>query len=247
MTIRVYLARGSIQFRTIENLPSDSSVLRPFSPETNISHGGKDIIPGTAVIGTAAVESVNRYDLILLMVNMTDKGSWDRCQQALLKMDPGWLLGKCAIVVTRVAAVSKYAFDRDEITDFLDTLCEVPRIWTNLEQDSECALAAAQVVRMLEIGGVYRPSRTVRRAHTSSLSSAAPTTIPAAIAPLVPTATSLSSSRLYGSALSHRMMASHLIMRSPDKYSVESTTLLEESTQEQQDGDVEEQQDRPEQ
>jgi len=46
------------------------------------------------------VESVAQYDLILLMVNMSNQESWDECKKAFLRLDPGWFLGRCAIVVT---------------------------------------------------------------------------------------------------------------------------------------------------
>ncbi|GJJ68239.1 hypothetical protein EMPS_00585 [Entomortierella parvispora] len=222
---------NSIQFRTSESLPAACSVFKSFGKDqgdttTTTALARRDTTSKTPGPNTNASEStvalsVNRYDLILLMVSMTDKGSWDRCKQALQKLEPSWFLGRCAIVVTRVSAVSKYAFDRDEITDFLDDFYEVPRIWTNLDQDSEGALAAVQIVRLLEITGSYRPS--LRNRYSSTTGTDTTTT-----APVIPsTAALLSSARFYGSVTGKRNSMLQSVIRSPERYVVESTTLPE--------------------
>ncbi|KAF9154628.1 hypothetical protein BG015_000394 [Linnemannia schmuckeri] len=87
---------------------------------------------------------------------MANQDSWDDCKRALLRLDPGWFLGRVAIVVTEVANVSKYAFDRDEITDFLERFYNIPIVWTNLDITSEATLAATKIVRLLEVGSGYR-------------------------------------------------------------------------------------------
>ncbi|KAG0077075.1 hypothetical protein BGZ90_007747 [Linnemannia elongata] len=70
---------------------------------------------------------------------MANRDSWDDCKRAILRLDPGWFLGRVAIVVTEVANVSKYAFDRDEIPDFVEQFYDIPTI-----------------VRLLEISSGYR-------------------------------------------------------------------------------------------
>ena len=52
--------------------------------------------------------------------------------------------------------MSKYAFDRDEIADFVEQFYDIPTVWTNLNVSSEATLAAAQIVRLLEISSGYR-------------------------------------------------------------------------------------------
>lgn len=120
--------------------------------------------------------------------------------------------------------MSKYAFDRDEITDFLDDFYEVPKIWTNLDQDSEGALAAVQVVRLLEVGGAYRPPLFKhRRAFHSSVTDG-----DTAVAPVISaTVAALSSTRFYGSVVGQRKITPLSMMRTPERYIVESTTLPE--------------------
>jgi hypothetical protein len=95
-----------VSFRTAETLPggigqeddqnSTLPVLRALSSfDTNINNGTV-----TSVNAQRAVESVARYDLILLLVTMANQDSWDDCKRALLRLDPGWFLGRCAIVIT---------------------------------------------------------------------------------------------------------------------------------------------------
>ncbi|KAI7820053.1 centromere protein M (CENP-M)-domain-containing protein [Gamsiella multidivaricata] len=222
-----------ISFRTAETLPLEKDghisatlpLLRRFASEHSVKQATETV-----------VESVVRYDLILFMVNMTNRISWDECKGSLLQLDPGCFLGRCAIVITRVAAVSKYAFDRDDITDFLDSFYDIPTIWTNLDVDSEATLTAFQVVRILEVSAGYR-----RRAENSLLfsishmpiapivSSASMNGIAAAggskaKASMMPLATSTSSS-FVGSNLGNRLTATHLLMKSPEKYTVLVTSL----------------------
>jgi hypothetical protein len=139
-----------------------------------------------------------------------------------------------------VAAVSKYAFDRDQITDFVDDFYDVPTLWTNLEVDSDASLAALQILRLLEVGAGYR-----RRGGNSSLASlsgtypvvattdgaafkaeTATTTVTKALEP-TPSSSFLAGSFM-GSNIGHRLTATHLLMRTPEKYTVPITTLPRE-------------------
>ncbi|KAI1320174.1 hypothetical protein EDD11_001778 [Mortierella claussenii] len=133
--------------------------------------------------------------------------------------------------ISLVAAVAKYAFDRDEITEFTDEFYDIPTIWTNLEVGSEVALAALQITRMLEIGG-YRRSRYNLPFNRSRVSALSLTNGPSDLGgrtALSPTATSLlprSLSGAYtGSLLGDRLTATHVLMKSSEKYTLEVTTL----------------------
>lgn len=164
------------------------------------------------------------------MVNMSNRASWDDCKRWLRKLDPGWFLGRCVIVVTRVASVSKYAFDRDDITDFIDDYHDIPTIWTNLEEDSEAGLAALQLVRILEIGAGYRrPSRT-RTLPSSLLNGAAPVPTPMTTtrSSTIPVTASFASLDLnHGSRLGSRLTATYVFMKCPEKYTIPMTSLVD--------------------
>jgi hypothetical protein len=121
-----------------------------------------------------------------------------------------------------VAAVSKYAFDRDDITDFIDGYYDVPTMWVNLDVESEAALAALQLVRILEIGAGYR-----RRNDAGLLGMLTGSQVGGIIAG--PTTTSAASS-FWGSyrcsKLGSRLTATHVMMKCPEMYTVPITTLL---------------------
>ncbi|KAK5816186.1 hypothetical protein F5H01DRAFT_343868 [Linnemannia elongata] len=150
-----------VSFRTAESIPdgirhedgqvSLLPIFKAFPPTVNNSSSTV-----TGLNDQGAVDSVTRYDLILLLITMANRDSWDDCKRAILRLDPGWFLGRVAIVVTEVANVSKYAFDRDEIPDFVEQFYDIPTVWTNLNVSSEATLAAAQIVRLLEISSGYR-------------------------------------------------------------------------------------------
>ncbi|KAI8605088.1 hypothetical protein EDD21DRAFT_364469 [Dissophora ornata] len=233
-----------VTFRTAETVPLQIpppntgiptlTLFRDFNTESSSKK------PST-ITGTV-VDSIARYDLILFMVNMTNKASWNECKAALLQLDPGWFLGRCAIVVTRVAVVSKYAFDRDDISNFVDIFYDIPIAWTNLEVDSEAALTALQIVRLLEIGAGYR--RRGGNSSLASLSRTSPATAAAALAatsftggatvrPKTPAGmaaslSSLSSGAYVGSNLGSRMTSTYLMTKSPEKYNLQETTLPDE-------------------
>ncbi|KAF9360414.1 hypothetical protein BGX34_007780 [Mortierella sp. NVP85] len=208
-----------VNFRTAEVLPlgfagptapSALPVIRSFNTEQS---------PGNT--SQAPMESVARYDLIVFMVNMSNRASWDECRHSLRQLDPGWFLGRCALVVTQVAAVSKYAFDRDDITDFIDGYYDVPTMWVNLDVDTEAALAALQLVRILEIGAGYR------RKHDSGLIGMLTTS---QVGETIAGPTTSAASSLWGSyrcsKLGSRLTATHVMMKSPEMYTVPITTLL---------------------
>ncbi|CAO3571255.1 unnamed protein product [Mortierella alpina] len=218
--IRSPPSNTDIQFRTAEILPLDLS--SPSDPTASVALPLLRTSDPAGSTSRTTVEPGTRYDLILLMVNMTNRVSWDECKRSLLHLDAGWFLGRCAIVVTQVCAVSKYAFDRDDITEFLDEFYDVPTIWTNLDQDEEATLAAAQVIRMLEIGAGYR-----LRKEPSSLGS---TLLPGLSGAGTASAQgpARAASLAGGSAIGSRTTATHLMVKSPDKYTVQVTTLLDE-------------------
>ncbi|KAF9942460.1 hypothetical protein BGZ67_001442 [Mortierella alpina] len=230
-SIRNPPSNTDIKFRTAETLPIDIS-----NPSNSNASTTSSTLPllrtsdQTALVPKTTVEPGTRYDLILLMVNMTNRVSWDECKRSLLCLDAGWFLGRCAIVVTQVCAVSKYAFDRDDITEFLDEFYDVPTIWTNLDKDEEATLAAAQVIRMLEIGAGYR----VRKETSSFGSTSSSSLSESGTATTSAQGQTRAASLTRGSAIGSRTTATHLMMKSPDKYTVRVTTLLDEAAPEDQ-------------
>ncbi|KAF9105490.1 hypothetical protein BGX27_009586 [Mortierella sp. AM989] len=163
----------SVNFRTAETLPleisghraSTLSLLRPLDVASLDKTSSARSI----------VEPITRYDLILFMVNMSSRTSWEETKRSLLQLDPDWFLGRCAIVVTRVSAVSNYAFDRDDITDFVKEFYEIPILWVALDVDSQASLTALQIIRMLEVSAGYRlwsgnsSLAGLPRSHTAAL------------------------------------------------------------------------------
>ncbi|KAF8972832.1 hypothetical protein BGZ46_010034 [Entomortierella lignicola] len=219
----------NVNFRTAESLPineileppgaSSLSLLRPLdTTTTSASSKSSSTRP--------VVESTTRYDLVLFMVDMSNRLSWEGTKRSLLQLDPGWFFGRCAIVVTRISTVSKYAFDRDDITDFVQGFYDIPTIWSNLDIDSEATLTALQVVRMLEVCTGFRRwnvdnSRVgLSRAHESLESGTESSSVTSAMSSL-----RLSSNSRVGSTLGFRSTATHFLLKSPEKYSVEKSAF----------------------
>lgn len=126
-----------------------------------------------------------------------------------------------------MAAVSKYAFDRDDITDFVDGYYDIPTMWANLDVDSEAALAALQLVRILEIGAGYR-----RRNDSGSLGMFTASQASGNIAGLATASTPSLWGSYRGSKLGSRMTATHALMKCPEMYTVPITTLLDTEAEE---------------
>jgi len=100
-----------IRFRTAETLPFEDS-LDQASPSSHLPVlrsyvGYTPPEQPTAATGTIAslapevVESTARYDLILFMVSISNRDSWEDCKKYLQQLDPAWFFGRCAIVVTQ--------------------------------------------------------------------------------------------------------------------------------------------------
>ncbi|KAF9134163.1 hypothetical protein BGW39_007901 [Mortierella sp. 14UC] len=228
--IRSSTSNTNVRFRTAETLPKvvgladgQSSTLTVYKGvDNNTTTGVNDY--------TSVVDSVTRYDLILFVVSMANQDSWNDCKRALLRLDPGWFLGRCAIVVTEVANVSKYALDRDEITDYLERSYDIPTIWTNLDSTSEATLAATQIIRMLEMASGYR--RQDRDYSLASLSQATGASIPAGT-PLTAFPSAASLSGLYvGSNLGSRITTTPSLVRTPIPYNIPVTALGNDNHQE---------------
>lgn len=83
-------------------------------------------------------------------------------------------------------------------------------------------MAAAQVIRILEIGAGYRLRRETSSYGTKSLPESGTGTTAAQGQTRVASLTR-------GSAIGSRTTATHLMMKSPDKYTVQVTTLLDDA------------------
>ncbi|KAF9969864.1 hypothetical protein BGZ73_007602 [Actinomortierella ambigua] len=110
-----------------------------------------------------------RYDIILIIVDMTNKKSWIDCQKSLRHLEPSWFLGHCALVVTKVDQTAHYAFDREDIEDFVADFYEFPIFWANLQDQQELADVAMGSLRLLSVAtglyltGAEEPSRRSRK------------------------------------------------------------------------------------
>ena len=120
-----------------------------------------------------------------------------------------------------VACVSKYAFDRDEIADFVERFYCIPIIWTNLDVSSEASLAALQIVRLLEIAAGYR-----RQNRDYSLASLLQATTTASVYSGLALSTGTTLSGLHvGSNLGSRLNTTPSLLKTPIPYRVPVTVL----------------------
>ncbi|KAK3833992.1 MAG: hypothetical protein J3R72DRAFT_452725 [Linnemannia gamsii] len=220
----------NVMFRTAETLPRVIGQADGQSSLLSVLKGADSNATTGAYDQATVVDSVARYDLILFVVDMANQDSWDDCKRSLLRLDPGWFLGRCAIVVTEVANVSKYAFDRDEIMDYLERFYNIPTVWTNLNSTFEATLAATQIIRLLEIASGYR--RQDRDYSLAGLSQATAASLPAR-SPLTAFSSTASLSGLYlGSNLGGRITTTPSLVRTPIPYRTPMTVLGNDSDQE---------------
>lgn len=134
-----------------------------------------------------------------------------------------------SILIT-VAVAAKYAFDREEISNHLRTLYDIPVLWTNLGHASDARATASAIIRILELSG-YR-----RRGGSRSLASlsaslalpgeSVPTTQDAAAAMLGLSALPPSFGLFIGSNIGSRATTSFDTMRTTAIYNNSATTLL---------------------
>jgi hypothetical protein len=125
--------------------------------------------------------------------------------------------------------VSKYAFDRDEITEFLERFYNIPTVWTNLDVTSEAVLAATQIVRLLEMASGYR--RQERDYSLTSLSQA--TEVSSSTGTLAALSSTASLSGLYlASNVGSRINTTPSLVRTPILYNVPVTVLAKDDDQE---------------
>ncbi|KAI9240964.1 MAG: hypothetical protein BYD32DRAFT_407131 [Podila humilis] len=229
-----------IMFRTAEILPFEDSpdqastlsrlpMLRSYAGYT-LPEQPTTATATAASLAPEIIESAARYDLILFMVSISNRDSWEDCKKYLQQLDPAWFFGRCAIVVTQVAVAAKYAFDREEISNHLRTLYDIPVLWTNMGHASDARATASAIIRMLELNG-YR-----RRGGSRSLASlsaslalpgeSVPTTQDAAAAMLGLSALPPSFGLFIGSNVGSRATTSFDSMRTTAIYNNSATTLL---------------------
>ncbi|KAG0320606.1 hypothetical protein BG000_003504 [Podila horticola] len=231
-----------ISFRTAETLPFEDSPVQISSPSSHLpvlrSYAGytptEKPTPATATAESLAapevVESSARYDLILFMVSISNRDSWDDCKKYLQQLDPAWFFGRCAIVVTQVAVAARYAFDREEISTHLRNLYDIPVLWTNLGHASDARATASAIIRMLELNG-YRRRSGNRSLASLSASLALPgetisnTTQDAAVAMIGLPALPPSFGLFIGSNIGSRTTTSFDCMRTVASYNISATTL----------------------
>ncbi|KAF9165588.1 hypothetical protein DFQ26_009720 [Actinomortierella ambigua] len=103
-----------------------------------------------------------RYDIILIVVDMTNKKSWVDCQKSLRSLEPSWFLG-------HFDQTAHYAFDREDIEDFIAEFYEFPVFWANLQDAAELVDVAMGSLRLLGVAtglylaGAEEPSRRSRK------------------------------------------------------------------------------------
>ncbi|KAG0026483.1 hypothetical protein BGZ81_006324 [Podila clonocystis] len=227
---------------TAETLPFEDSPYQISSPSCRLpvlrSYAGytpaEKPTPATATAESLAspevIESSARYDLILFMVSISNRDSWEDCKKYLQQLDPAWFFGRCAIVVTQVAVAARYAFDREDISNHLRTLYDIPVMWTNLGHASDARATASAIIRMLELNG-YRRRGGSRSLASLSASLAQPgeamrtTTQDAAAAMISIPALPPSFGLFIGSNIGSRATTSFDFMRTAASYNISATTL----------------------
>ncbi|KAG0340863.1 hypothetical protein BG004_006241 [Podila humilis] len=224
------VSNTNVRFRTAETLPSDEKkkkgiveyrsteisrlpVLRTFDDDeddlettttTTAKAKAKTLSAlmedsDSTTITPRSVDSIARYDLIVFMVSLINRDSWED-----------------------LTSVNRYAFNREDITRHLNTVYDIPVLWTNLNHVSDARATSASIIRMLELTG-YRYRRRDGDKPTANISAAAATTTVAAGAALAPVGEAAFIRSL--STSSSRRTTSFEFMKTIERYNVSSTTL----------------------
>ncbi|KAM3833558.1 centromere protein M [Vipera latastei] len=91
-----------------------------------------------------------RIDLIVFMINIQSKYSFEDIEASLIHVDANFFLGKVCFLVTGVGRMSKISVDMDAIWKLADRYCS-PVLFCELECEKVRTVTAQRLLRMLQI------------------------------------------------------------------------------------------------
>uniref|UniRef100_A0A670XVA4 Centromere protein M n=1 Tax=Pseudonaja textilis TaxID=8673 RepID=A0A670XVA4_PSETE len=91
-----------------------------------------------------------RIDLIVFMINVQSKYSFEDIEASLIHVDANFFLGKVCLLVTGVGRMNKISVDMDAVWKLADRYCS-PVLFCELECEKVRTVTAQRLLRMLQI------------------------------------------------------------------------------------------------
>ncbi|XP_015669015.1 centromere protein M [Protobothrops mucrosquamatus] len=91
-----------------------------------------------------------RIDLIVFMINIQSKYSFEEIEASLIHVDANFFLGKVCLLVTGVGRMNKISVDMDAIWKLANRYCS-PVLLCELEYEKIRTATAQRLLRMLQI------------------------------------------------------------------------------------------------
>uniref|UniRef100_A0A8C5WT28 Centromere protein M n=1 Tax=Laticauda laticaudata TaxID=8630 RepID=A0A8C5WT28_LATLA len=91
-----------------------------------------------------------RIDLIVFMINVQSKYSFEDIEASLIHVDANFFLGKVCLLVTGVGRMNKISVDMDAVWKLADRYCS-PILFCELECEEVRTVTAQRLLRMLQI------------------------------------------------------------------------------------------------
>ncbi|XP_034258988.1 centromere protein M [Pantherophis guttatus] len=91
-----------------------------------------------------------RIDLIVFMINVQSKYSFEDIEVSLIHVDANFFLGKVCFLVTGVGRMNKISVDMDAVWKLADRYCS-PVLFCELECEKIRTVTAQRLLRMLQI------------------------------------------------------------------------------------------------
>ncbi|KAK9399869.1 centromere protein M [Crotalus adamanteus] len=91
-----------------------------------------------------------RIDLIVFMINIQSKYSFEEIEASLIHVDANFFLGKVCLLVTGVGRMNKISVDMDAVWKLADRYCS-PVLFCELECEKVRTVTAQRLLRMLQI------------------------------------------------------------------------------------------------
>ncbi|XP_070610906.1 centromere protein M [Erythrolamprus reginae] len=91
-----------------------------------------------------------RIDLIVFMINVQSKYSFEDIEASLMHVDTNYFLGKVYFLVTGVGRMNKISVDMDAVWKLADRYCS-PVLFCELESEKVRTVTAQRLLRILQI------------------------------------------------------------------------------------------------
>ncbi|XP_007428496.1 centromere protein M isoform X2 [Python bivittatus] len=97
-----------------------------------------------------------RIDLIVFMINIQSKYSFEDIEASLIHVDANFFLGKVCLLVTGVGRMNQISVDMDAIWKLADRYCS-PVLFCELECEKVRTVTAQRLLRMLQVCAGHVP------------------------------------------------------------------------------------------